>query len=126
MTMMTGWTRAKTRHPDWCDTDRCMVGVHGGRFDVHRSKPETYNGVTLVMRQVPGQRPALEVRLAATLVDVHGDGGRLHALYLAMLIDADVDEGARVAREWQNDHSTHPDHDAYRMSTPTSGGERSC
>jgi hypothetical protein len=108
-----------TAHPDWCDRSRCQYPRNAGsKFGHHRSEPMTLGRVTVVLTQAPdASRPSLEVNALTRLVPSEGDAGILHAMFVLMSVDAAVQDCARLAREWQNDHSMR-DHTSRFSSTP--------
>jgi hypothetical protein len=119
-------SRDATRHPDWCDTSRCQYPRNAGsKFGHHRSEPLTLGRVTAVLTQAPeASRPSFEVRTTTRLVPVEGDSGLTHAMFVLMSLDATVLDCARIAQEWQNDHSMRATHAFGYMSTPNRfGGE---
>lgn len=118
----------KARHPKWCDTSRCQYPHNAGsKFGAHRSAPMTLGRVTAVLVQHPAEsRPSIEVRMTSRLVPVDGDMGQTHAMFVLMEADAALEDCARIAREWQNDHSMRAAHTFGSASTPNAnpfGGE---
>lgn len=121
-------SRDAAQHPDWCDRSRCQYPHNAGsKFGHHRSAPMTLGRVTATLTQAPdASRPLFEVGALTRLVPVDGDSGILHAMFVLMSVDEAVRDCARIAREWQNDHSVRATHAFGFVSTPNRdpfGGE---